>query len=239
MKIFVLTDNRFVYQNALRILRDLEGVKIDSYCSPASAENFADEIRAGQMSVISLKSEFSRLLLYNLGISCHCKQIFPSALVNAVRCINIHPGLNPYNRGWYPQVFAILNKMPVGVTIHEMDEDVDHGPVIVQKLVQANSWDTSLDLYNRILKAEIELFREWAPKLVSGKYTACRPAAEGNYNSRQAYSDLCEINLDQTLTFREAIDYLRAMSHPPFDNAWFAADGKRIFVRLDLKPEDG
>ena len=41
---------------------------------------------------------------YDLIISLHCKQLFPSSLVEKVKCINIHPGLNPNNRGWFPQV---------------------------------------------------------------------------------------------------------------------------------------
>ena len=40
---------------------------------------------------------------YNLVMSIHCKQLFPTELVNNVRCVNVHPGLNPYNRGWFPQ----------------------------------------------------------------------------------------------------------------------------------------
>ena len=54
---------------------------------------------------------------YDLVISMHCKQIFPRDLVKKVKCINVHPGYNPINRGWYPQVFAILENRPIGATI--------------------------------------------------------------------------------------------------------------------------
>ncbi len=70
---------------------------------------------------------------YILFISLHCKQIFPQRLTDNYRCINIHPGYNPYNRGWFPQVFSILNKNTAGVTIHEIDQELDHGPIIYQE----------------------------------------------------------------------------------------------------------
>ncbi len=93
---------------------------------------------------------------YKLVISAHCKKIFPPKLVNSFRCINIHPGLNPYNRGYYPQAFSLINKLPVGATIHEIDEKLDHGPIIFQEEVVIESIDTSFSLYNKIIKKEIE-----------------------------------------------------------------------------------
>ena len=46
----------------------------------------------------------------------------------------------------FQQVFSILNKLPVGVTIHEMDEQLDHGIIIVQKEINIFSWETSCDV---------------------------------------------------------------------------------------------
>jgi methionyl-tRNA formyltransferase len=39
---------------------------------------------------------------YHLILSFNCKQIFPADLVSSVTCKNVHPGFNPYNRGWFP-----------------------------------------------------------------------------------------------------------------------------------------
>jgi methionyl-tRNA formyltransferase len=92
---------------------------------------------------------------FDLVFSIHCKQIFPKELVNGLKCINIHPGYNPVNRGWYPQIFSILNDLPVGATIHEIDEALDHGGIIARALVPKYSYDTSKSLYDRILEKEI------------------------------------------------------------------------------------
>ena len=69
--------------------------------------------------------------------------------------------LTPHNRGWFPQVFSLINGKPCGVTIHEIDEKLDHGDIIVQKEVVAEPWDTSLDVYNKILNTEVELIEKY------------------------------------------------------------------------------
>ena len=234
MKIFVFTDNRFVYHKLLPILLAQEVTEVDFYCSPSSAEIFFEEIAHGEIRCALVNSDLPLLLEYQLGFSCHSKQIFPAELVNDVRCINIHPGMNPYNRGWYSQVFSIQNKHPAGVTIHEMDKEIDHGPIICQSQVKIQDWETSANVYMRVLEQEVELFSKWAPRLISGDYQTRQPEVEGNFNSKQDFLDLCEIDLDKSVTFREAIDYLRAVSHPPFFNAYYRSGELKVYVRLEL-----
>jgi len=96
--------------------------------------------------IINVKDEETKNKIisdYDLVFSLHCKQIFPKRLVENVCCINFHPGLNPYNRGWYPQAFSIINGLPDGSTIHLMDSEVDHGAIIAQKKVDIKVSDTS------------------------------------------------------------------------------------------------
>lgn len=47
---------------------------------------------------------------------------------------------------------------------------------------------------------------------------------------------MCEIDLDKIVTMREAIDYLRAMTHPPYKNSYFIDEhGNKVFVALELE----
>lgn len=175
---------------------------------------------------------------YDLIISLHCKQIFPSELVKGVRCINVHPGLNPFNRGWYPQVFSILNGMPCGATIHEIDEGLDHGNIICQKEVALEAWDTSYTIYQKVLAAEIALMEENLQKIMDGEYQAFR-AEEGNLNLKKDFEKLLEIDLGDTDTFQNHIDKLRALSHGNYDNAFFYdRNGTKVYVKITLKKEE-
>lgn len=238
MSIFVLTDNRFWLENAVRIFSK-NTLNVDFFCSPGGSTLFENEIQDGTVRVADLKSDISFLLdEYSLGFSCHCKQIFPKELVEKVRCINIHPGLNPYNRGWFPQVFSILNKYPVGATIHLMDDKIDHGDILYQKKVDVFEWDTSKSVYDRVLNAEVEIFEEHLFDIVYERYKPEEMKNIGNYNSIGDYKELLEIDMSKSLTVREVIDYLRAMSHQPYDNAYFLTeDGEKVYVSINLKKD--
>ncbi|WP_210397608.1 dTDP-4-amino-4,6-dideoxyglucose formyltransferase [Motiliproteus sediminis] len=175
---------------------------------------------------------------YSLIISIHCKQIFPEALVKSVRCVNFHPGLNPFNRGWYPQVFSIINKKPIGATLHMMDAEVDHGAIIDQKVVALKKSDTSLDLYTRVLSAEKKLIERNLKNLVYGVFTSSEMEMEGNYNSKEDFEDLCNLDLNKTGTLEDHIDILRALTHGDFKNAYFFdEEGNKHYVRLIIEPD--
>ena len=73
--------------------------------------------------------------------------------------LQLHPGYNPYNRGWYPQVFAILNNTVIGATLHEIDDLLDHGDIIDQEYVPITDYDTSLSVYEKVQSVEIKILR--------------------------------------------------------------------------------
>ena len=194
-----------------------------------------------EMFVVNMKDQHdidSIISNYDLVISAHCKQIFPKALVESTRCINIHPGLNPHNRGWFPQVFSIINKKPIGCTIHLMDTEIDHGAVIYQKEIKTNSWDTSLDVYQRVVDAEKTLIKEHLFDLVTENYISKKMKDEGNYNGIKDFNQLTSLDLTSNATLAEHIDLLRALTHGEFNNAYFIDEkGNKVFVRLHLENE--
>jgi methionyl-tRNA formyltransferase len=172
---------------------------------------------------------------FDLVLSIHCKQIFPLEVVSNICCVNVHPGFNPYNRGWYPQVFSIINKTSIGATIHLMNKEIDAGPIIAQRQVSVNSCDTSLSLYERVLDAEIFLLKRYIRNIVNGDYEYSDLPMTGNYNSVSDFRALCHLDLDSTGSLREHIDLLRALSHGDFRNAYFIDEcGKKIFVKIQL-----
>lgn len=174
---------------------------------------------------------------FELVISIHCKQIFPMALVRAIRCVNVHPGYNPINRGWYPQVFSIIRGSRLGVTIHEMDEEIDHGPIIVQREVKLNSWDTSGSVYNALMQAERELVLESYADILRGEYVASPCTDEGNVNRKADFDALLHLDLDCVGRFGDHLNLLRALTHDGFHNAYFVdADGRKVFVTVQLVP---
>ncbi len=186
---------------------------------------------------VDLREEWQHVIRdYDLILSLNCRQIFPADLVRARTCVNVHPGYNPFNRGWYPHVFSIMNGKRAGATLHVMDEKIDHGPIIARRAVSIEPWERSDDVYRKVVEAQFQLLEEHVEALYEGTFSAQPPEEEGNLNTKRDFAALRRIDLDERLSGREWIDRLRALSHPPYWNAWFEdGSGVRVYVRLDLR----
>ena len=77
------------------------------------------------------------------------------------RILNIHPSLLPAFPGLEPHKQALDNGVEFsGCTVHFVDETLDGGPIIAQRVVPALKGDTVEALSTRILEQEHELYPE-------------------------------------------------------------------------------
>jgi phosphoribosylglycinamide formyltransferase 1 len=97
--------------------------------------------------------------------------------------LNIHPSLLPSFPGLHPQRQALTHGVRVtGVTVHLVTEDLDAGPIVVQRTVPVLDGDTEETLAARILHEEHLAYPE-AVRLVlkggrvEGRRWVARPAA--------------------------------------------------------------
>lgn len=238
MRVLVISDNIILYNKVKGIVNRVnpQGVCFDFKHSPDSSPLANHEDFIGRSATIDVNKEVELLIKsYDLIISLHCFQFFPEVLVKNVRCVNIHPGYNPVNRGWYPQVFAILYNLDIGATIHEMDAKLDNGPIIAREKVEKYSFDTSLSLYDRVLEKEIDLFEKYFSDIINNSYSTFFPEENGNFFSKKDFNNLCEVDLSRTGTFSEFYDYLRAMSHGTYQNLFFIDEKTGVKVKLKLE----
>ncbi len=86
------------------------------------------------------------------------------------RIVNIHPSLLPSFKGLDAQRQAIDYGVKIsGCTVHFVDEDLDHGAIILQKAVEVLNDDTAETLSARILEHEHALYIEAVKQIVEGK----------------------------------------------------------------------
>ncbi|SVE12376.1 uncharacterized protein METZ01_LOCUS465230, partial [marine metagenome] len=241
-KILVISDNVYLAKAFLEIIerRINQCINISLGCHESTYSALARNISSDvPVNSYDLKNEGKKLgRIYDMVFSIHSKQIFPDDLINNARCINVHSGLNPYNRGWYPQVFAIMNGLPYGATIHEMDSKVDHGPIICQKNVEIFPEDTSLSVYNRVIAAELELIDANVGNIINDCYSSYSPPlTEGNLNTIKDFNDLLELDLSEVGSMKYFIDKFRALTHDGYKNAYFIDDitGDKIYVAINLE----
>ncbi len=237
-KILIISDNSFLCKEIENITLK-KGLHFDFSISPFSDLNDFKKVIKSNISIFDLREEkdINHIISnYDLVISIHCKQIFPDLLVNSIKCINIHPGYNPINRGWYPQVFSIINDLPVGATIHEIDTELDHGNIIAREFVNIENTDTSGTLYDRILEKEIKLFEENIDTILENSYRTITPENEGNIFFKKDFNNLCKLNLDEYIKVGDFIKKLRALTHKEYKNAYFIdpITNEKIYISISM-----
>ncbi|MBM3254875.1 MAG: phosphoribosylglycinamide formyltransferase [Candidatus Omnitrophica bacterium] len=86
------------------------------------------------------------------------------------RILNIHPALLPAFKGTQAikDAFDYGSKV-TGVTVHFVDEKMDHGPIILQKHIVIEDKDTPSSLEDKIHKIEHKLYPEAIRLYVEGK----------------------------------------------------------------------
>jgi len=87
------------------------------------------------------------------------------------RILNIHPSLLPAFPGLEAQEQAYAYGVRVaGCTVHFVDEELDHGAIIVQKAIPVLDSDDEQTLSARILEQEHIAYSEAVNIVLSGKY---------------------------------------------------------------------
>jgi phosphoribosylglycinamide formyltransferase-1 len=96
--------------------------------------------------------------------------LFVAAFKN--RILNVHPALLPSFPGMHSQQQALDHGVKLaGCTVHIVDEQVDHGPIILQAAVPVLDDDTEDTLSARILEREHSLYPEALALVASGRIT--------------------------------------------------------------------
>ena len=87
------------------------------------------------------------------------------------KILNIHPSLLPNFRGLEAQKQAIEAGAKIsGCTVHFVDEELDHGEIILQKEVEISDDETAESLAAKILPHEHALYVEALAKIVQKNY---------------------------------------------------------------------
>jgi len=134
-----------------------------------------DVIEADGWAVEHRSSPVDDLTTYDLVVSFGYRQkISSEVLAGASRpVLNLHMSYLPFNRGAHPNFWSFYDGTPAGISIHELDDTIDGGPVCFQKLVNFdNEEQTFATTYDRLFAELEELFCVHAEALLSGEYEA-------------------------------------------------------------------
>ena len=150
--------------------------------------------------------------------------------------INLHPSLLPYNRGMNPYYWSIVDGTPAGVSIHWIDEQVDHGAVLFQKELDVPITETGEHLYARATEAMIELFTSNFERILKLDGDAI---PENNILIRvHKVRDMVEhsrIDLNRLYRAGDLINILRARTFTNGDSAYFQHQGRKYNIRVSIE----
>lgn len=103
-------------------------------------------------------------------ISVLYSNLVSEEFISKRRCYNFHPGILPQYRGAGAFSWAIINgEKRCGVTLHELDVDIDTGPILDTHTFAVEAWDTAETLFKKGMDAIYEKFKQWFVYLVTGK----------------------------------------------------------------------
>ena len=134
------------------------------------------EAKGYKVTNINRKISFSDIDNNNLYISFGYRKIISKKIIQRAKrpIINLHLSFLPFNRGAHPNFWSFIENTPSGVSIHEIDDGVDTGPIIFQKKIKfdykKNKNITFKSTYNILFKEVENLFERNINKLVSKNY---------------------------------------------------------------------
>jgi len=164
-------------------------------------------------------------------------QIIPKEILDIPRLgtIGVHPSLLPKYRGSSPIQTAILNgDEETGVSLYLMDEKMDHGTIIAQKVssIQGVSF---CELYERLANLGVDLLIETLPKFLKNEITPLlQNESQATYTKKFITEDgRVDLGKDDPLLIERKI---RALNSEP--GVFTFMDGKRVKL-LEARISDG
>jgi methionyl-tRNA formyltransferase len=156
-------------------------------------------------------------------------KILPASLLTQPKhgFVNIHPSLLPKYRGATPLQSAILsNDEETGVTLMQVDEQMDHGAIIAQEKLPLTT-QTFLELRDETAQIGTNLILNKLPRWLTGELKAVpQNDSEATYTKKIEKPDgeLKEEDSAET-------NWRKVRAYTPWPGAFFFQNDKRVIIK--------
>ena len=132
----------------------------------------------------------------NVLVSYNYRFIIRSDVLSVpeVLAVNLHTSLLPFNRGAHPVLWSILEGTPLGVTIHQINEGLDTGPIIFQKPL--GMLDAKLSLrqaYDYVNQELVDFFCIKWPRIIARKFNVRLQQGVGTFHKSAQARDFLTV----------------------------------------------
>jgi methionyl-tRNA formyltransferase len=187
-------------------------------------------------AIIDFFSE--RGMVPDLGLLVWWPRIIRPPLVSFPRegYINTHPSLLPHGRGKHYNFWTLVEQAPFGVTLHRVEESVDSGGIVAQRVIPYGWEDSGASLYFKARDAMFKLFKETYPEIRKLGFSSWPQNSEaGSFHFSSELESASEIILDKVYRARDILNLLRARTFPGYPSCWFEENGETFEVRIEIK----
>ncbi len=192
------------------------------------ADELGIEVRTPRTLRNEEEQERFRTLDADLAVVAAYGLILPKPILDAPKggCINVHASLLPRWRGAAPIQRAILAGDEIsGVTIMQMDEGLDTGPMLHRQTLDIRGKNAG-EVTDEMANLGARLLVEW---LENPTPAEPQPIAGATYAKK---IDKADARIDWSKAAEEIARQVRAFA--PLPGAWFEASGERIKL-LDVE----
>jgi len=173
--------------------------------------------------------EYLKSLNPDLNIVVAYGKIIPKEIIELPKygTINIHPSLLPAYRGPSPVQAAILNgEKETGVTIMQIDEEVDHGPILAQAKYQISPNAYYQQITRELFQTGAELLIKTMPDWLAGKVIP-RPQNHSSATFTKKFS-WPDGRIDWNQPAEKIFNQIRALNPEP--GTWTTFNGKILKI---------
>jgi methionyl-tRNA formyltransferase len=185
--------------------------------------------KAKNIKLLNIYKKLSHPSTADVFIVADFGTVFPKKILTMPKhgSLCLHPSLLPQYRGASPVQHAIMNgEKETGLTIFQMDEKVDHGPIISQFKDEIRNDDTAETLYKRLFIAGAQVLVTILPSWIEGKVkTRTQDHSQATYTPTLTRKD-GRINWQKS--DEEIERFIRAMH--PWPGSWTLVDNKRLKI---------
>ncbi len=97
--------------------------------------------------------------------------------------VNLHISFLPFNRGAHPNFWCWIERTPAGVTVHEIDEGIDTGPIIQQRRFDLNDDEATFEeIYWELRSLAEKTLIEAFPRIITGNYEKFPQKGNGTFH---------------------------------------------------------
>ncbi len=156
-------------------------------------------------------------------------QIIPKEILDLAKkgSVNIHGSILPKYRGASPIQAAIANGDPeTGITLIQMDEKMDHGPIVAKRTTVIETNDTYLSLHHKLAKLAADFVEEILPGLAQGTIQA-----QEQQHDKATYVNMLGKNDGKIDWSTPAVEIERKIrAYNPEPGTWTTLGGKIIKI---------